>query len=323
MQYEDTRLDPEEQLNIRIAWYYHIVEMTQQQIADRFGITRVRVNKALATCRQSGVVQIRINSKLASCVRLEHELEQHYGLAEVIVVPTPLKKEFIFNVIAVGASPYLHDQLFEGCSFGVGWGRTLRHTIRETRGRNLPSMTVVSLMGALNSGSGYNTIEITSSFARLFSTRHYYYLAAPVYADSEEMRDMILAQEGIREVYEKARNVDVALVTGGDLTDYSTMLELRLISHAEAESLKAAGAVGDLLGHYLNKDGERIDHPLNRRVVSLSLEDLGRIRKVILAAGGLYKADVIRAILRRRLAHVLVTDEATARQLMIDPPSPA
>ena len=63
---DDVVASSEDQLNIRIAWYYYITDMTQQQIADRFGITRVRVNKALAHCRETGVVQIRINSKLES-----------------------------------------------------------------------------------------------------------------------------------------------------------------------------------------------------------------------------------------------------------------
>ena len=64
---QDFVLDSGEQSNTRIAWYYHIMGMTQQQIADRFGLTRVHVNKSLANCRESGVVQVRINSKLA-CV---------------------------------------------------------------------------------------------------------------------------------------------------------------------------------------------------------------------------------------------------------------
>lgn len=54
---DDVATSSDEQLNIRIAWYYYITDMTQQQIADRFGITRVRVNKALATSRETGVVR--------------------------------------------------------------------------------------------------------------------------------------------------------------------------------------------------------------------------------------------------------------------------
>jgi DNA-binding transcriptional regulator LsrR (DeoR family) len=312
---DDGPITPEEQLNIRIAWYYYVTEMTQQQIADRFGITRVRVNKALATCRGTGVVQIRINSKLASCVRLEHALQQRYGLHEVIVVPTPEDERHIFKVLGVGTSPYLHDHLYDGCAFGVGWGRTLRHTILETRGRPLPGMTVISLMGGLNYGSSTNTIEIAASCARLFGC-NYYYLAAPIYMDSEISRDTILAQESIRDAYQKAANVDLALLTVGDLAENSTMLGLGLVSGQDAEALRAAGAVGDILGHYLDANGELVDHPLNRRAISLSVEDLARIRKVILVSGGMDKFEIIRAVLRRKLAHVLVTDERVAERLL-------
>ena len=315
---DDNPISPEEQLNVRIAWYYYITEMTQQQLADRFGITRVRVNKALARCRESGVVQIRINSKLASCIKLEYELAQRYGLSEVIVVPSPEDEKYIFRVLGVGAAPYIHDQVAEGCTFGVGWGRTLRATVRETRGRSFSSMTVVSLMGGLNFGSGFNTVEISHSFAALFGG-HYYFLAAPLYGNSEESRDMILAQDSIRDVYQKAQTVDLALMTAGDLTHRSLMLQLGLISEENGKALRAAGAVGDVLGYYLNKDGEQVDHPLNRRAVSLSLEDLRKIKKVIFVAGGWYKADIIRAVLLRKLAHVLVVDEVAAREVLGKP----
>lgn len=311
----EDQITPEEQLNIRIVWYYYITEMTQQQIADRFGITRVRVNKALAACRESGVVQIRINSKLASCIRLEHELQKHYGLSEVIVVPSPENEKYIFRVLGVGAAPYIHDQVYKDCNLGVGWGRTLRATVRETRGRSFASMSTISLMGGLNYGSGFNTVEITHDFAKLFGG-NYYFLAAPVYADSEESRNMIFSQPSIRDIYQKARNVDLALVTVGDLSKRSLMIELGLVSEKDAKLLRAAGAVGDLLGHYLNGNGEEVDHPLNRQAISLSLKDIGRIKKIVLVSGGSYKAEIIQAVLRRKLPHVLVIDEATAMKVL-------
>src|SRR5689334_8498915 len=248
---ETRSVGAEDQLNIRIAWYYYTTDYTLQQISDRFGITRVRINKALTACREAGIVQIRINSKLASCISLEHELEQRYGLARATVVPSPEDERVIFRVLGVGAAPTIQDQLFDGCRLGVGWGRTLRHTVREIRGRPLPGMTVVSLLGGLNTGNAFNTAEIASSFASLFDASHYY-LYAPVYASSEDYRDMVLAEPTIREGFRRARNVDVAVITVGDLTERSLMIELGLVGPEDARTLKAAGAVGDLLGHYLD-----------------------------------------------------------------------
>jgi DNA-binding transcriptional regulator LsrR (DeoR family) len=308
-------VNTEEQLNIRIAWYYYVINMTQQQIADRFGITRVRVNKALATCRETGVVQIRINSPLTSCVELELRLQERYGLERVTVVPTPEDPGMIFRVLSVGLAPTLEAQLFDGCVVAVGWGRTLRQAVRELQGRPLPQMTVLSLLGGLHYGSANNTVEVASSLAGLFGGT-YYYLAAPVFAPSQLYRDMILAEASVQNVLGKARNADLALLTVGDLSERSLMLELGLVNPEDARSLKAAGAVGDLLGRWLDHDGIEVNHPLNRRAISVELEDLRHIKKVVLVSGGPHKAEIIRAVLLRNLVHELVIDENAARQLL-------
>lgn len=308
-------VNAEDQLNIRIAWYYYVTDMTQQQIADRFGITRSRVNKALASARENGTVQIRINSPLASCVALEHRLQARYGLKRVVVVPTPEDPRMIFRVLGVGVAPRIQEQLTEGSIVAVGWGRTLREAVRELQGRPLPNMTVLSLLGGLHYGSANNTVEIASSLAGLFGGA-YYYLAAPVFAPSADYRDMILAEASVQTVLGKAKQADLALLTVGDLTDRSLMLELGLVAADDSASLRAAGAVGDLLGRWLDEQGNEVDHPLNRRAVSIELEDLRRIKNVVLVSGGPYKAAIIRAVLRRGLVHELVIDEAAAQELL-------
>ncbi|MDH0747128.1 sugar-binding transcriptional regulator [Pseudomonas sp. GD03842] len=305
----------EDQLNIRIAWYYYVNNMTQQQIADRLGITRVRVNKALATCRETGVVQIRINSPLASCIELEDRLQAHFGLERVTVVPSPDDPSTIFRVLGVGVAPSIEEYLQDGCTIAVGWGRTLRQAVRELQGRPLPNMKVVSLLGGLHYGSANNTVEIASSLATLFGGS-YYYLAAPLFAPSEAYRGMILEEASVQDVLGKARNADVALLTVGDLSERSLMLELGLVNPQDARSLRAAGAVGDLLGHWLDRDGIEVNHPLNRRAISLDPEDLRKIKKVVLVSGGPYKAQIIRAVLLRNVVHELVIDESAALELL-------
>jgi DNA-binding transcriptional regulator LsrR (DeoR family) len=308
-------VNAEDQLNIRIAWYYYVNNMTQQQIADRLGITRVRVNKALATCRETGVVQIRINSPLAACVELEERVQERFGLERVTVVPSPDDPSTIFRVLGVGVAPSIEEYLVDDCIIAVGWGRTLRQAVRELQGRALPNMTVVSLLGGLHYGSANNTVEIASSLAGLFGGS-YYYLAAPVFAPYEQYRDMILAEASVQDVLGKARQADLALLTVGDLSERSLMLELGLVNPEDARSLRAAGAVGDLLGRWLDRDGIEVNHPLNRRAISLDLEDLRKIGKVVLVSGGPYKAEIIRAVLLRNVVHELVIDENAAQQLL-------
>lgn len=306
--------DPEEELQARVAWYYYVGNLTQQQIATRIGSNRVRVNRLLAAGRESGLVQITINSKIASCVELEQRLMERYGLADAIVVPTPDRAEHVRDAIAVGAGTYLSKTITDGLTVGISWGRTLRAMLRSIQGRNFESLSIVALLGGLSHVSGINTFEIVSDLAGLFNADQHFF-AAPIYASSEKARDIILQQDAIRETYEKARKADLAIITVGEMVE-SLLVTYGLGGGDHVKTLKAAGAVGDVIGHFLDANGDIVDHPLNRRTVAISLEDLRGIRKVVMVAGGRKKLDIMRAALRGRYLTVLVTDEHSAKRLL-------
>jgi DNA-binding transcriptional regulator LsrR (DeoR family) len=52
----------EERLLARIAWAYHVEGLTQEAVADKLGITRLRVNKALGEARRIGLVRVSLNT---------------------------------------------------------------------------------------------------------------------------------------------------------------------------------------------------------------------------------------------------------------------
>lgn len=70
----------EAQLQTRAAWYYYVGGLTQQEIADRLGITRLRVNKIVGQARADGLVRIEIKMPFASCVALEEKLKARFAL---------------------------------------------------------------------------------------------------------------------------------------------------------------------------------------------------------------------------------------------------
>lgn len=308
---------PDEQQRTRIAWLYYVEGQTQAEIAQRLGINRIKVNRELAICRDSGLVQIRINGRLASCVELERALERRYGLKEAIVVPSPSRGRELYLTLGMATGNWVSDRLGPGQTIGIGWGRTLHWSVRSIRRRPLTGVTVVSLLGGLGRGSEINTYETASRFAEVLGAQCYY-LAAPTYASTPQMRDMLLEQAGVADNYARGREADLAVVSVGSLVSGSTMRSLGLLTEAEIDSLRAAGAVGDLLGHWIDAEGRVIDHPLNRRVVGLPPADLGRLPVAALASGGRDKADAIRGALMGRYCNVLITDEATAQLLMRD-----
>lgn len=311
---EPDYVQSDEQLQVRIAWHYYVEGLTQKEIAEKLGVNRVRVNRLLAASRASRLVQVQINSRLSTCVTLEQQLIQRFCLQEVIVVPSSDDPDLIQESIGFATGNWISDNISQIRSIGIGWGRTLRLSLRSIRGNSMPDLSVVSLLGSLTRGDGTNTFEIAYRFADIFDAQRHY-LAAPVFASSRELRDSILAEDELRMVIDRAKNVDTALLSVGDLSMKSLMVRLTPVKD-HIRDLQRAGAVGDILGHFLDRDGKVIDHPLNQRVIGLEFADLGHIDRVVLASGGMHKLDILRAVLQRKLIHVLIVDETTAQHLV-------
>jgi DNA-binding transcriptional regulator LsrR (DeoR family) len=304
----------EAQLQTRAAWYYYVGGLTQQEIADRLGLTRLRVNKIVGQARADGLVRIEIQMPFASCVALEERLKTRFDLDAVSVVPTVPDSDTQQQVIGEAASRMLEPLLSDGIGLGVGWGRTLREAARRMRAFRHPSSWVTSLMGGLTRGSGTNTFEVVTEFARLLGAECYY-VAAPIYCPSPESRSTLLTHYGLAEVMRRAREGNIALLACGDLSNRSLLASAHIVTE-NLDDLRTAGAVGDILVTFLDDYGRPVNHPLNQRVMALSPQELKAYPVSILASGGLGKLQVIRGILNARYIRRLVTDEAVAEALL-------
>jgi DNA-binding transcriptional regulator LsrR (DeoR family) len=305
------QVDREEQLATRAAWLYFVGGLTQAQIGKKLGINRIRINRLLAQAREQGLVQIRITGRLAGCVELEEKLKKRFDLEGAVVVPTPPNQALIPHVIGAAAGSLLAERLKDGMSVGVGWGCTLRLSLRSVPRRPLRKLSVVSLMGGLTRGAAMNPHETASHLADLVDAQCYY-IAAPALADSEATRDVILGQPAIRDVFDRIRGLDLALVSVGDLDPKSTIMRVGLVGREDLASLQKAGAAGDLCCHWLDELGRVVDHPLNRRAIAPQPLALKQIPCVIVPSGGPHKVRILHGALHAGMIDVLITDEATA-----------
>lgn len=307
----------DEQLQVRVAWLYHMEDLTQAEIAARLGLTRLRVNRILSECRATGLVRVHLASRLESCVALEAQLVRDFGLADAVIVPTPDDSAKLPGLIGMAAGDHLSRYLArtEVSVFGVGWGATLRETIRHIAQADLPDLWITAMMGGLTQGLELNTFETAGELARRLNAQCTY-LAAPIYAGSAQSRDTLVALDVFAEVFARIRAVDLALLSLGDLSPRSLLIRHGLPNDVTVRELKAAGAVGDVLGQFLDATGRPVDHPINERVIGLPSAQLAEVRHVVLAAGGRHKTAVIAAALRGGIPRVLVTDEETAKAAM-------
>ena len=80
------------------------------------------------------------------------------------------------------------------------------------------------------------------------------------------------------------------------------------------EEIRAAGGVGEMMGHFFDPEGRVLETTLSARTLSASLDEPGASRVVVIA-GGVDKVQAIRAALRSGRLQGLITDEATAQAL--------
>ena len=306
----------EERFLARVAWAYHVDGLTQGEVARRLGVTRLRVNRALAEARRTGLVRVSLNTAFAPCIELEEALRARYGLRRAYVAPAPAREHDVQAAVGAALGHLLTERLADPAVrlFGMSWGQTLNLATRTMEPIQRPDLEIVSVMGGIARGSDLHGFEITARLARLCGAAHTY-LPAPLYAGSRATRDAIAGLDAFADVLGKIRRVDALAMAAGDLSDRSLLARDGLPADVTREALAEAGAVGDVLGVLLGPDGRPIDHPINERVIGISLADLAAIPDVILAAGGAHKLPVMRGVLGSGVVDSLVTDEATARAL--------
>jgi len=301
----------------QVAWAYHVEGLTQEKVADKLGVTRLRVNQALSEARARGLVRVTFNTAFAACAELEAALRARFGLRQAYVAPAPMDSGDVPMNVGAALGNLLSEVLAEPAVrlFGMSWGGTLNIATRFVAPAARPDLEVISVMGGLTRGSDLNSFEITMRLADLFGAQHSYF-TAPLYAGSRESRDTIMQLDVFGEVLEKLRGVDALAMAAGDISKASLLMRDGLPGDVTMQDLLALGAVGDALGVVVDAEGRPINHPINERVIGIGLDDLTAIPNVILAAGGPRKVAIVRAILKRGVVNTLVTDEMTARALL-------
>ena len=306
---------PVADLQVRAAWLYYVEGLTQLQISRVMDTSRAKVIRLLASARDSGIVRIRIEGKASEQIALERALIERYRLHEAVVVPAPASDAEIATVVGHAAGVYLSEHVHDGMSIGVGWGMTLNMSLKAIGAKPCKRLSVVSLLGQMTHSRAVNPSAVARRIADAFGA-DCYQLTAPVFVANKALRTTLWTEPGLRDLRERARRIDLALVSVGDVTEQATLFREGLLPRSQVASLVKAGAVGDVLCQFIDASGRVLDHPVNRRAVAVDLHALARVPRIVIAAGGRRKVEPIHGALKALPASVLITDTGAARGLL-------
>ena len=65
----------EEELMIKIAWYYYIENLTQQEIAKLLGINRIKILRLLDKAKENGLITFQIRNSSTRRLNMEKDFK--------------------------------------------------------------------------------------------------------------------------------------------------------------------------------------------------------------------------------------------------------
>ena len=312
------------ELLLECARLHYVDKLNKTQIAARLQISGTHVARLLREAEESGIVEITVQLP-ADHDKLEAELQERFGLHAVKVVDFSDDYEHLLKNLGRGGAALFEEicQIRWAARVGIGGGVTLYEVVEalETKPRQIELYPLALV------GRGPELEHVDSVFlvtALYFKSRpgaKAFVVGVPPLPQSRVKAqkftaDLLTEIDEVRDVYQAARDVEVAFVGLNALAPDRGMLKEFTKVGLDLKTLKAQGAVGTINYSHFDGQGQQI----GEYFLSVSVQDLKDMahnpeKKVVLVAGGLHKFEAIKVGLTHRMFNALVTDHRTARML--------
>jgi DNA-binding transcriptional regulator LsrR (DeoR family) len=306
----------DEQL-ILAARLYYVDGMPQAEIGKFVNVSQAKVSRMLAMARERGLVRITVPEYDPRNAALEGELRRTLGVESVVVRSVPgLEIRDLRQTTGYFAAPVVAGWIEPMSIIALAGGRTIQALVEHMKPAG-PSQgtTLAQAMGSIDSSPvPYDAVELCRTLAQRWQGA-FRTLNTPALLPDPETCERLLGLDQVRRVMECLTRADMVLVGVGTLEN-SVFVERGVLRPSDIETLRGAGAVGEILGRFYDASGEECPTPFRRRVVSLELDGLRRVPKSVAVVAGSDRSDAVLAAIRGGLLNTLIIDEGGAAALL-------
>lgn len=302
---------------VEISKMYYEQGMTQENIAKEFRISRSAVSMLLTEAKNSGIIRIEIKDPSENNEELGKKIEKAFGIERCIAVPSGTYSEQIQIRLTTAQAIRLAKELMTSHScMGIAWGNACHEFMKNfPSDTSLCDITVVPMVGmspALT--SEYQLNSVVREFAeKVRGIPHYMY--APGLVETLEDKRRIESSDYMTTIFDLWQNLDFAVLGIGSVKGFESA---RAGSRTQLEDLRKypEKAVGEICARRLDIRGRFIDNDFNRKLISVTAEELLKTKKVMAIAAGTRKVLPVIGALRTGIIKYLVTDEITANAVL-------
>lgn len=300
--------DYEEILLVKVAWFYYIGGFTQQEIGEYLGIPRLRVNRLLDKARRNGIIRFSIRESDSNRMEIEQKLIKRFHLKDAFVVPSPIDGKNINEGVAQAAAMYIHERIDQSSFINIGYGDTTSRILNYLSNMSEFPVNVVSLTGGVN-------YYLPNARSNIFNAK-LYLTPAPFLMKDADMVQAIENEPSVQQILNMTALSQLSVVGIGGMDAEATIVTNGMLSNNDFLLLSMKGAVGDILCHFIDQNGQLVPSNIEGRLISTSLERLKSLENTIGVAAGESKVKAILAALRGGYLDILITDENTASSIL-------
>jgi DNA-binding transcriptional regulator LsrR (DeoR family) len=302
---------------ILAARLYFLDGLNQEQVGKLVHVSQSKVSRMLALARERGIVRVTVPEYEPRDRAAEAVLKRTLGVDAVVIRSiSRVQIEDVRRTLGYFAAPVVAEWVKAATVVAVAGGRTMQALAENMRPAGpVRPIAFAQAMGHIDASPGpFDAVELSRTLARQWNGR-LLTLNTPAILPEPETCRRLLGLEQIKSVLDQLARAEIALV-GVGTPDNSVFVEHNAFSQRDIGALRAAGAVGEILGRFYDASGKECSTPLQRRVVSLGLKELQRIPKKVGVLAGADRTTALLAAIRSGHLNALVIDEGCAAALV-------
>jgi deoxyribonucleoside regulator len=329
-------------LLFEVASLYYEKRWKKFRIASKLNISPTQVANLLREAQEEGIIRIEV--ALPYIRSIEQQLVEKFSLKRAIVIPGESQYEVLRKLLGRAAAKYFEENVKDGSKVALSGGTTLFHMVEALEERPRKIEIVPSIITARGPEILHIDPYVLVTLLLIKSNWHVanaYGIVLPpnetglkgnIEEANKQLRrehDEALRRKEIKVVHEKMKDVDFLFTGSSEITlagreivdspyTYASTLKTLERRGFSKRALIDAGVVGDINYVFINEKGEQMISPY----ITIGIDMLQRIiknyptKQVILIAGGPFKVNALRVILKHRLCNILITDATTAAAIL-------
>lgn len=315
MNSKEPKISDELFLSKKAAWLYYVAKLNQNQIAEKIGLSKMRVHRLIALAEKNGFVKTYVEGDFERTSKYENILKEKYKIKFCEVIPNDLESDNPINMLGAAGGRFIMNQINNNniYEFGIGTGSTMSAVTKWLPKIN-KKIDFISLNGSLTRNNAVQTQSVISQIANK-TDGQCYATGIPLITESIEQKKMIENINYVKEILIRGNKTKIKILGVGGLNDSSLNVRSKIFSEKSIANLKRSGALGEVGGNFFNIDGKIVSNDETTKILSANYLFFKKA-KTVLIAGGKNKILQLKSVLKSGNFSGLITDSNTADRLI-------